>query len=107
MCKERFAYLILTIEEPHAGTLELETAQQQVSCPISEIGLVPRIWECGGLRKQIEVYRLPDRLSSYGVSFRLPLDALHEGDNPVYIKVVQEDGHMAWTSPIYLVKGTV
>jgi len=60
------------------------------------------VWECGGLRKRIEVYRLPNRKPSREFSFALPLTELHEGDNPIYIRMTQEDGHMAWTSPIYL-----
>ena len=28
---------------------------------------------------------------------------LQRGDNPLYVKVVQEDGHVAWSSPVYLV----
>jgi hypothetical protein len=98
------AGLILTLEEPRVGTLELVTEQQQVRCPIAEIGLEPMVWECGGLRKRIEVYRLPDHPSTSGLSCRLPLGALREGDNPIYVKVVQEDGHMAWSSPIYVVR---
>jgi hypothetical protein len=26
------------------------------------------------------------------------------GDVPVFIRVTQEDGHQAWSSPIYLIK---
>jgi len=33
----------------------------------------------------------------------LPLAELGAGDNPIYVKLVQEDGHMAWSSPIYVV----
>ena len=25
-----------------------------------------------------------------------------DGDNAVFVKVTQEDGHVAWTSPIYV-----
>ncbi|HUT19133.1 MAG TPA: hypothetical protein VM366_08230 [Anaerolineae bacterium] len=35
--------------------------------------------------------------------FSLPLTALGPGDNPIYVKLAQEDGHMAWSSPIYVV----
>jgi hypothetical protein len=34
----------------------------------------------------------------------LDLETLHKRDNPIYIRVTQEDGHMAWTSPVYLVR---
>jgi hypothetical protein len=26
------------------------------------------------------------------------------GDVPVFVRVTQEDGHQAWSSPIYLIK---
>jgi len=25
-----------------------------------------------------------------------------EGDNPVYIRITQEDGTLTWTSPVYI-----
>jgi len=31
---------------------------------------------------------------------------LNSGDNPIYVCVVQQDGHMAWSSPIYLTAET-
>jgi len=98
------AGVILTLDKPHAGSLDIETLQRRVECAVSSIGLEPKVWECGGLRKRIEVYRLPDRQRSRAFSFTLPLTKLHEGeDDPIYIRMTQEDGHMAWTSPIYVV----
>jgi hypothetical protein len=98
------AGLILTLREPHAGSISLVTAQREATCTLDEIGLEPRVWDCGGLRKRIDVYRLAERAPAHAFSFSLPVPRLREGDNPIYVKVVQEDGHMAWTSPIYLVK---
>jgi hypothetical protein len=99
------AGLILTLEQPRTGALALETVQGQVSCPLDEIGIEPTVQEFGGLRKRIELYRLPHSPSASGLSCRLPLDVLGEGENPIYVKVVQEDGHMAWSSPIYVIGG--
>ena len=95
--------VILTLEKPYTGSLEVETLQRNVDCEIASVGLEPVIWECGGLQKRIEVSRLPDHQTSCEFSFTLPLTGLQPGDNPVYIRMTQEDGHMAWTSPIYLV----
>jgi hypothetical protein len=94
--------VILTLEKPRAGFLELETPQCRFECEIGSVGLDPEIWDGGGLGKRIEVYRLPNRQPSCEFSFTLPLTELREGDNPIYIRVTQEDGHMAWTSPVYL-----
>jgi hypothetical protein len=94
--------VILTLEEPDSGLLEIETDERHVECEVASVGLEPRVWECGGLEKKIEVYRLPNRQQSREYSCALPLTKLHEGDNPIYIRMMQEDGHMAWTSPVYL-----
>jgi hypothetical protein len=94
--------LILTLAESHAGDLEVETVQGRIECSIESIGADPQTWDLGGLRKRVDVYRLPKRGSSE-FSFDLPLTALRRGDNPVYVRVTQEDGHMAWSSPVYVV----
>ena len=52
----------------------------------------------------LQVYRLPDQQKSSEFSFELPLSDLKKGDNPIYIRVAQEDGHLAWSSPVYVVE---
>jgi len=84
--------------------LAIDTVQQRAECDIANIGLEPITWECGGLGKKLQVARLPDRQSSCEFSASISLTDLHSGDNPIYIRMMQEDGHMAWTSPIYLTK---
>ena len=98
------AGVILSLEKPQAGLLEIDTLQGRFECPVEAIGFEPKTWEWGGLRKKIELYRLPDHQSSYEFCFSLPLKELREGDNPIYIRMTQKDGHMAWSSPIYLVR---
>jgi hypothetical protein len=96
--------VILTLEKADTGSLEIYTHQRQIECEISSLGIEPRVWDSGGLHKEIRAYRLPDQGQSYEVSFSLLLTDLHNGDNPIYIRMTQEDGHMAWTSPVYLVR---
>ena len=47
--------------------------------------------------------RLPDELTtcSLDATVRVPLRS--DRDKPIYVRVVQEDGHIAWSSPIYAV----
>ncbi len=96
------AGVIVELEEANTGSVELETLQRHAEINIESVGIEPMVWDCGGLQKRIEIYRLPQRQNPPEFSFSLPLTALREGDNPVYLRVVQEDGHMAWTSPVYL-----
>ena len=98
------AGLLLTLEDPLAGTLELKTAQRSVRMAVRSAGLEPRVWDCGGLHKKIEITRLAEPAPPTDFAFELPLTGLAPGDNPVYLCIVQEDGHMAWTSPVYLVR---
>lgn len=94
--------VLLTLEHPHQGILEVETLQKHVRCAVEDIGLEPTLWACGGLKKQIALSRLPEQPPSCAFSCTAPLGDLHPGDNPIYIRVTQEDGHMAWTSPVYV-----
>ncbi len=98
------AGVIVTLARPSAGSIELRTAQRDVRCAIKSIGIRPRVWRCGGLGKQLQMYRLGGVDSSKEFAFDLPLADLRAGDNPIYIRVMFADGNMAWTSPVYLTK---
>ena len=94
--------VILTLEAPDCGVLVVKTAQRNVECDVASVGLEPMIVECGGLGKRIEICRLPDRQDSCSFQFDLPLGGLRTGANQVFVRVTQEDGHMAWSSPLYV-----
>jgi len=94
---------ILELERADAGIVKVETVQGRAGCKVESIGVEPKTWRYGGLHKQIQIYRLPDRQESTSFSFEIRLHRLRRGDNPIYVCVHQEDGHMAWSSPIYVV----
>jgi hypothetical protein len=94
--------VLLTLEKPRSGLIEIETLEGRFECEIGAVGLDPRVWDCGGLRKRIEIYRLPDQGCPPEFSFALPLTDFGPGDHALYVRMTQEDGHMAWSSPIYL-----
>ena len=96
--------LIMTLHDPSAGRIEIDTLQVKAGIEVKEIGIEPKVWECGGLEMALQVYRLPDQQKSNEFSFELPLSDLKKGDNPIYIRVAQEDGHLAWSSPMYVVE---
>ena len=98
------AGIIIELEKPGSGSLEVATTQGKFDLDIRSTGLEPVVMDYGGLKKKIEIYRLPAELASAEFSFSLALDNLHKDDNPIYVRMVQEDGHMAWSSPVYLVK---
>lgn len=97
------AGLILRLDSPSAGVIDISTPQGVVSIPVREIDGEGRSWAYGGLGCELRVSRLPDERPSSRMKIAHQLSGLSKGDNPVYLRVTQEDGHMAWTSPIYIV----
>jgi len=100
------AGLIVTLkQEADSGQIAINTAQGSAVFNLAQLGPEGARKCFGGLGKILSICRLPDEDamdSSYTV--KVPLNSLHSGDNPIYVRVVQEDGHMAWSSPIYIVK---
>jgi hypothetical protein len=86
-----------------AGRIAIATAQGAADIAIAEIGFEPQTFSFGGLDRKLTVYRLPDVNPGLSVSFEQVV-ALHAGrDNPIYVSAITEDGHQAWSSPIYAV----
>lgn len=85
-----------------AGRLNFETRHARGGRAIASLGLEEHIFSAGGLDRAIKLYRLPEKLTEtrLRISRRIPLRS--EGDTRLFIRVTQEDGHRAWTSPIYL-----
>ena len=96
------AGVILTLGRPEAGTLEVRTPQGDLRCPVGSLGFEPTVRECGGLRKRIAAYRLSRRPGPGEYECTFPLRELGPGENAVYVRVDQEDGHSAWSSPVYV-----
>lgn len=87
-----------------SGNLLITTNHGDLSLDLETIGLEDTVLEAGGLARRLKVLRLPnERLGrSVKVERKIPLKA--DGDNPIWIAVITEDGYQAWTSPTYLFK---
>ena len=100
------AGVICEFSRQNAGTLQVTTAQKSFELDVADITHRQKSYRAGGLGKQIAVYRLPPADGPRGieVTYQLQAGELNDGDNPIYLCAVQEDGHMAWSSPIYIEK---
>jgi len=90
------------VADPGAGNLQLRTDLVQFEVPLREIGIEDRAYRAGKLDRQIRVFRQadnnPHRLYRFGAKVKLQSGR----DNPVYVVVTQEDGHRAWSSPMWV-----
>lgn len=93
----------LVLENARDGTLKVETPLVKFETAISEIGLEDTVHDMSGeLPRFVKVYRLPLENSHRSFKFRRRIDLKSSGDNPIYVRLTQEDGTRAWTSPIYV-----
>ena len=58
--------------------------------------------DLGALGRRLSVVRLPDVNTHTDFTFERKITFRADGDNPVFVRVTDEDGHQAWTSPIYV-----
>ena len=74
------------------------------SLDLGQLGVEEVVFPAGGLDQAVRISRLPDHNNQTSLEINCPVALFETGDTPVYIKVFTEDGHRAWTSPVYLVR---
>jgi hypothetical protein len=96
----------LWLERAQAGTLSVETNIVSAECDLAALDHDEMLLEAGGLGRQLRIYRLPDqkKVTTMHITHEVTGTEQVLGDVPVFIRVTQEDGHQAWSSPIYLIK---
>lgn len=92
------------LADPAAGTLSVETPLVKFDLPIADIGREDTVFDAGGIQRRIRVFRMPDDNPHNHVKLSRRIDLKSEGDNAIYVRVTQEDGHLIWSSPIYIFK---
>ena len=91
------------LEDAAAGELTVVTPHATVTVAVCDIGSQDIVTEAGGLGRRLRIFRLPEGGGQAAIAASLRV-ALQPGrDNPVFIRVTQEDGHQAWSSPIYFI----
>ena len=85
-----------------AADLTIRTNLGDLAVKIPDLGVEPVTLDCGGLERKLTVTRLPDSGLEPSMSFEGDVAMTSGQDNPVWVCVTMEDGHQAWSSPIYL-----
>jgi hypothetical protein len=97
-----FGGIDIWLQEPLAGQLSFETQHCHGLRDISSLCHREHVFSAGGLERSVKLYRLPDRMSEQRVVLRRVVRVRETGDTRLMVRVTQEDGHRAWTSPIFL-----
>ena len=86
------------------GRLGLEINNKKLHMHIGEITQRQKNYRMGGLDAKLEIYQTHSGNKFQEVDLKYKVKNLRKGDNPIFVKVTQKDGHMAWSSPVYLVR---
>ena len=90
------------LADPDVGSLKIETALVETEIRVADIGLQDLVFEAGGIGRRIRVFRLPDVNDQRSVTLERRVSLSDDRDNALYICLTQEDGHLIWSSPIYI-----
>ena len=92
------------LEDATTGVLTVLVNGTEIAVDLRTLGTDDLIHDFGGLQKAIRLFRLPDTplANTYKDSLSVPLT--HGEERCLFLRVTFEDGHVAWTSPIYLLR---
>ncbi|MFV2033440.1 MAG: DUF3604 domain-containing protein, partial [Gammaproteobacteria bacterium] len=91
-----------TLRSRDRGVLSIDTELVKADISVGDIGYEDTVFEAGGLGRRIRIFRLPDTNPHRQVELERRISLLDGRDNAIYIRIVQQDGHVIWSSPIYL-----
>ena len=84
--------------------LFIETNQGSMTIDANKIEVAGVTQECGGMDIRLNVQQLPQRMSEKYLSVSRDLKLTQGTERRLFVRVTQEDGHQAWTSPFYILR---
>ncbi len=90
------------LEEGMSGSIDIQTPVVSERIDIGSIGFEDLVFDAGKLGRKLRLFRLPDDNPHVQMSVEQDILLRGKGDNPLYVRVTQEDGNQAWSSPIYI-----
>jgi hypothetical protein len=92
----------LLLSDAASGTIKFETKHCSGESNISDLGVDARVFPGGGLEREVMLARLPEKMTETRMQVTRRIAVPRGRDTRLFVRVTQEDGHRAWTSPIYL-----
>lgn len=99
-----FSGIDTRLADPTQGSLHIKTPLVEATVQVADIGLQPILFEAGGIRRQMQVYRLPDQNPCRQFRARIKVPLHHGSDNALYLRATTEDGFFIYSSPVYVTR---
>lgn len=84
-----------------SGFLNFFVNKREFTLKISEISQTPKQIKFGGLNAVFEVYQVSTENIPSEIDANFSLKKIQKGFHSYFVKVIQKNCHMAWSSPIY------
>src|SRR5690606_14482630 len=78
-----FAGIDVFLREAGTGTLRIDTPLIKETIKVNTIGIEPLIFENGGIKRRLQVYRLPDQNNCRSVKYRPRVPLHKDQDNAI------------------------
>jgi hypothetical protein len=94
----------LILDRSHAGRVVFDSKAGRCEVNLAELTRQSpaKTWDMGGLDMRAKIERYPEDLEETRATLSASIDAPAGATTPYFVKVIQSDGHMGWSSPIYL-----
>ena len=84
------------------GELIIKSNFEDIKINLSEINHKPKNYKFGGMDIRMSIQTLPEKLEKKDIFKNFYIKLKNLQDYRFYVKAIQEDGHQAWSSPIYI-----
>ncbi len=84
------------------GSLKLNTNFENISVKLKDIIEKEKTFNFGGMDIKLNIKCLPDKLEETSFTINKEFNLVKNKEAKFYVKVTQENGHQAWSSPIYI-----
>jgi hypothetical protein len=99
-------WIDVIVDLPGQGRLTFDSKAGKCDVPLADLtNEAPRkTYPFGGLDMEVTIQRYPEHVAETRAAIRIDIVPPNTGKTPYFVKVTQVDGHMAWSSPIYVTR---
>lgn len=89
-------------EDAWRGEITINTNEVDATISLADVAVEGTQFDCGGMDKRLIVSRLPKTMQALSLKECVTLDIEAGAERRLFVRVTQEDGHIAWSSPMYI-----
>jgi hypothetical protein len=93
----------LWLDRTEGGRIVFDSPVGSCQADLKEL-LPARTWSFGGIEMRVTIQRYPEEVTERELSLRVALSPPAGQRTPYLVKATQVDGHVAWSSPLYVTR---